>query len=92
MENHTVVGGLGSATAEALSEAGLGKRLIRLGLQDTFAHGAGRPYLMREYGLDAMSLVGKVEDLLGRQLGITRQDLAAVRLEPVHSDAKAEAL
>jgi len=91
-ENHTVVGGLGSAVAEVLAEAGAGRPLVRLGLQDTFAHGASRPYLMRKYGLDALALVRAVQRLLGVDLGIAEHDLAAVRLQPVHSLAKPEGL
>jgi len=47
---------------------------------------------MREYGLDAMALVHQVEQLIGTDFGITEKDLAAVRLEAVHSQSKAEAL
>ncbi len=92
MENHTVIGGLGSEVAEVMAEAGAGKKLARLGLQDTYAHGASRPYLMREYGLDAMALVRKAEETVGEKLHITESDLKAVRIEAIHSDAKAEAL
>ncbi|PWH13204.1 MAG: transketolase [Anaerolineae bacterium] len=92
MENHTVIGGLGSAVAEALAEAGIGKKLIRIGLQDTFAHGGSRPYLMKYYGIDAMTLIRRVEQLIGKTFHITEQDLQEVRLEPVHSEYKAEAL
>jgi len=84
IENHTVVGGLGSIIAEILAEEGLGKKLLRLGLPDTFAHGASRPYLMKKYGLDAMALIRGVEKLLQTPLGITESDLQAVRLEEVH--------
>ena len=92
MENHVVTGGLGSAVAEVIAGAGIGKRLVRIGLRDTFAHGASRPYLMKEFGLDASALVRESERLLDARFGISESDLAAVRLEPVHSDAKAEAL
>jgi transketolase len=92
MENHTIVGGIGSAVAEIMAENAIGKPLKRIGLKDTFAHGASRPYLMREYELDALALVKTVEQLLGHELDITETDLQAVRLEAVHSTAKAEAL
>jgi transketolase len=92
MENHTILGGLGTAVAELMAEAGLGKKLARIGLRDVFLHGASRPYLMREYGLDAIALVRTVEQLLGADFGIIESDLAAVRLDAVHSEAKAEAL
>jgi transketolase len=92
LENHTIIGGLGTCVAEMMAEAGVGKKLIRLGLRDTYAHGASRPYLMREYRIDATALVEEVEKLLGTSFGITGNELAAVRLEPIHSEARAEAL
>ena len=92
LENHLIAGGIGSQVAEALAEAGLARRLVRLGLQDTYAHGGSRPYLMRHYGLDALALVRAVERLTGEATGITEEDLSAVRLDAVHSTAKAEAL
>ena len=92
MENHVITGGLGSAVAEVMAEAGIGKRLVRIGLRDTFVHGASRAYLMKEYGLDAAALIQHTEKLLDAQFGISEADLAEIRLEAVHSDAKAEAL
>lgn len=92
LENHLVTGGIGSMVAEALAEAGLPRRLVRLGLQDTYAHGGSRPYLMRYYGLDALSLVRAVEQVAGQQTGITEESLETVRIDAVHSAVKAEAL
>ncbi len=92
LENHLVAGGIGSMTAEALAEAGLAKKLIRLGLQDTYAHGGSRPYLMNYYGLDALALVRGIERLTGEKTGIDEGALDAVRVEAVHSAVKAEAL
>lgn len=92
LENHTIVGGLGSAVAEIMAEQGVGRKLVRLGLRDTYAHGASRDYLMKTYGLDAISLVRAVEQLTGQQTNISEADLADVRIQPVHSAAKAEAL
>lgn len=92
LENHLVAGGIGSMVAETLTEAGLARRLIRLGLQDTYAHGGSRPYLMRYYGMDALSLVRAVERLTGEATGIDEGALDAVRIEAVHSAVKAEAL
>ncbi len=92
MENHSVIGGLGTIIAEQMAEAGLGQKLARLGLRDTFVHGASRPYLMRKYRLDALALVEESEKLTGENFRITEDELAQVYLAPVHSDAKAEAL
>lgn len=92
MENHTVIGGLGSAVAEIMAEEGVGKKLLRIGLQDTYAHGASRQYLMKEYHLDAFSMVRGVEKLINQKLDIVESDLTEVHIEAVHSLAKAEAL
>ena len=92
MENHLTVGGLGSAVAETMAEHGLAAPLHRIGLPDSYAHGASQAHLLREYGLDAMSLVETAERALGRNLGITAENLAPVRTAAVHSSAKAEAL
>jgi transketolase len=66
-ENHSVIGGLGSAVAEALAESGLGRPLRRIGLQDTFAEGAlTAPYLFTKYGLTVQHLVTTAWAALGR--------------------------
>ncbi|MBK1701142.1 transketolase family protein [Thiococcus pfennigii] len=92
MENHSTIGGLGSAVAELIAEHGLARRLIRIGLRDTYAHGASRGYLMREYGLDAPALVRAAEDLTGERFGLTDEDLAAVRLDTLTRADKTEDL
>jgi transketolase len=92
MENHSIVGGLGSAVAELMAESGAGTRLLRIGIQDRYSHGASRHTLMKENALDALSLVRGVERLTDSDLAITEDDLAAVRIDAVHSEAKAEAL
>ena len=92
MENHLVTGGLGSAVAEVMADHGIGVPLRRLGLNDTYAHGASQGHLLAEYHLDARSLVVAVESMLGRDLGIADSDLSEVRIAAVHSAAKAEAL
>jgi transketolase len=56
-ENHSVIGGLGTAVAEALAEAGIGVPLRRVGVQDRFAESGSRPYLFAKYGLDAATVV-----------------------------------
>jgi transketolase len=92
LENHVTEGGVGSLVAETMADAGVGKRLVRLGLKDTYAHGGSRSYLMRYYGLDALALVGGIEVLTGKSFGITEDDLDTARVEDVHALVKAEAL
>ena len=51
IENHTVVGGLGSAVAETLARAGVGTPLTILGVQDRFAEAGSLAYLLERHGL-----------------------------------------
>ena len=92
MENHLITGGMGSAVAELIAEAGIGRRLIRLGLRDTYAHGASVRHLLDEYAMGGDALIGAVENLVGHELGIASDEVGAKRELAVHSDAKAEAL
>ena len=92
MENHSIVGGLGSAVAEVMAENGVGAKLSRIGIPDTYAHGASQKYLMAELGLDARALVTRVEQAVGESLNITDEELTEARIVDVHSSAKAEAL
>jgi len=88
VENHSIMGGLGSAVAERMAELGAGTRLVRLGLRDEYAHGASRSYLMRKYAIDAMGLVGAIEKLSGERFRIEPEELAAVSLDLPTIDAE----
>jgi transketolase len=72
LEEHSVVGGLGSAVADALADQGpgAGLALLRLGIPDTFPTGAHRrDRLLREYGLDRAGVARSVAARLeGRDL------------------------
>ena len=92
MENHLITGGLGSAVAELMAEAGASVPLHRIGLHDTYAHGASQAHLLSEYNLDALALVRTAESALGRSLDIDATELAPVRIAATHSAAKVEAL
>lgn len=92
LENHTTIGGLGSAVAEVMAEHGIGKKLVRMGIQDCFLHGASRTTLARENRMDAPALVEQIEKMAGQKFGITEEELGSVHLTPVHSESKAEAL
>jgi transketolase len=63
-ENHSVVGGLGTAVAEALAEAGIGVPLRRVGVQDRFAESGSRAFLFAKYGLDAATIVRQAWSVL----------------------------
>ncbi|MDD6435440.1 MAG: transketolase C-terminal domain-containing protein [Clostridiales bacterium] len=81
IENGTVIGGLGSATADLMAEHGIGKRLVKVGLQDTYSHGASKMFLLNHYKMDAEALINAVEDLMGKDLGIKASDLEEIRFE-----------
>lgn len=70
VENHNVVGGLGTAVAELIAEEGLGVRLTRVGLQDTYAEGSlNAPHLFLKYGLSSQHVVDAAWEL-ARRAGI----------------------
>ena len=92
VENHSIIGGLGSATAEALADAGIPGRLVRLGLQDCYAHGASKNYLMERFGLDARAVVRAAESLAGESFNIRDELLRAETRTAVAPQGKVEAL
>ena len=92
MENHSIVGGLGSAVSEVMAESGISTPLQRIGIKDTYTHGASQKYLMAEYEIDALSLVHAVEKAIGEILDIDESELDEQRSVNVHSSSKAEAL
>ncbi len=92
MENHLVNGGLGTMISEIISKNGLPKKLIKLGLKDTFAHGGSKQYLTKYYGFDAYALIKSIEKFIGQELNILEENLETARIENVHSLSKAEAL
>jgi transketolase len=53
VEDHTTIGGLGSAVAETLADAGVGVRLTRLGVPDVYAPIGYAPELYAHFGYDA---------------------------------------
>jgi transketolase len=56
-ENHSIIGGLGSAVAQALLAGGVSCRSAQVGIADTFAEGASPSYLFAKYGLSTEAIV-----------------------------------
>lgn len=56
-ENHSIIGGLGSAVAELLMEAGVRARFSRVGVRDVFAEGGTTKFLFEKYGLSPQAIV-----------------------------------
>jgi len=76
-ENHTVIGGLGSAVAEVLAEAGSAAPLRRIGIMDVFAESGSREFLFNRYGLATQNIV----DAAWRGLGANEPVPAAPIVE-----------
>lgn len=61
VEEHTSMGGLGSAVAEVMAEEPTGARLLRLSLGDVFPEGyGGNDHLMRRAGLHGDQIAAQV--------------------------------
>ena len=59
-EEHNIIGGLGSAVAEAVCE-GNPVPVVRVGVNDSFGHSGKVPPLLQMYGLTAENIVKKAE-------------------------------
>lgn len=66
-EEHTIIGGLGSAVAEVLAEAGLAVPFRRLGVKDQFGESGEPDELFRKHGLDAASVAEAVRGLVKKK-------------------------
>jgi transketolase len=67
IEEHTIFGGLGSAIAEIIAEAGFepAKRFKRIGIPDVFPHGYGsQASMMDRYGITADRAAAVARELL----------------------------
>jgi len=65
VEDHNVIGGLGSALSEALADAGVGAKVLRHGIQG-FGESGTPEELYTHFQLDAPGIERKVRAFLGR--------------------------
>lgn len=66
VENHSIIGGLGSAVAEVITEEGKSCRLKRLGIPDIFAIVGQTDDLYNLYKIDAEGITEAVAEMLGK--------------------------
>ena len=64
VEEHSVIGGLGSAVCDVLSEKAPTK-VLKIGVNDTFGESGPAAELLKKYGLDTDSIYGKVKTFIG---------------------------
>ena len=60
LEEHSIIGGLGSAVNDCLINAGNKKSCLNLGLSDEYKHAADYTYLLSSYGLDVDTITNKI--------------------------------
>ncbi|GFP42935.1 transketolase, partial [Candidatus Hakubella thermalkaliphila] len=63
-EEHNILGGLGGAVAEVLSEAGAGVRLKRLGIPDVYSVIGYPEDLYAKYGIDIDGIIKAIKEML----------------------------
>ena len=66
VEDHTVIGGLGSAVAEVMAEAGKGCAFTRLGIQDKFAPIGLHEDIMSMLGIDCNGIINAVREAMNK--------------------------
>lgn len=63
-EEHSIIGGLGGAVAEALCESGKPVPVVRLGVNDVFGRSGPAVELLHIYGLDAQNIIAKAKQAI----------------------------
>ena len=66
VEEHSVIGGLGSAVCEVVGEE-CPVPVMRIGTQDTFGKSGTVPALLEEYGLTPANVASKAQELLAKK-------------------------
>jgi len=66
VEEHSIIGGLGSAVAEALAESSGRARLVRLGTPDVFGESGMADELLAKHGLTGPQIADRVQQELKR--------------------------
>ena len=65
-EEHSVIGGLGSAVAEVLAENAPAP-IVRVGIQDKFGKSGKPAALLEEYGLTAKNIAAKAKEAMAKK-------------------------
>lgn len=65
VEEHSVIGGLGSAVSEVVTET-VPVPVIKIGVQDVFGHSGPAAALLKEFGLSADNIVKVTKQVLGK--------------------------
>ncbi|APB30628.1 transketolase family protein [Vagococcus teuberi] len=60
IENHSIIGGLGSAVAEVIADNGIGISLQRIGVDSRFGQVGTPKYLQKEFGLTTEKILDQI--------------------------------
>ena len=66
VEEHNVIGGLGTAVADVIAESGKGCAFTKVGLQDEYAEIGYPEDLYSHYKLDTDGIIEKVREIMGK--------------------------
>ena len=66
VEDHSIIGGLGSSIAEVIAEEGISGKLHRIGVNDIFPESGVPADLYEKYGLSANKIKEKISNELGK--------------------------
>ena len=64
LDNHSIIGGLGSAVSDVLTDHKISKPFQRIGLQDRFGKAGSMPYLARLFGMEPDQIAQSAASLL----------------------------
>lgn len=65
VEEHSVIGGLGSAVCDVVSEE-CPVKVVKIGVEDSFGHSGAAKELLKEFGLTAENIVNVTKKLLNK--------------------------
>lgn len=67
VDEHSVIGGLGTAVLEVIAEEGLSLPVKRIGVQDCYTESGSYNKLIKRFSLDSESIAGAVREVIERK-------------------------
>lgn len=65
VEEHNIIGGLGSAVSEIIAENGAKSKVLRIGLNDEYSSKIGKQdYLRKHYKIDSENIVNRIKNCI----------------------------
>ncbi|MHA1975872.1 MAG: transketolase family protein [Candidatus Hodarchaeales archaeon] len=74
VEDHSIIGGLGTSLAEIIAESGCGVKLLRLGIEDLFGESGSMNELYDKHGLTSEKIAGTIIDT-SKQMGLLKNNV-----------------